>query len=163
MEAGDDVHPQKDQSTTDSEATVTQSEQDQPSTCPQSTTSADETDCSESKPSLNRSQILKTLEVVERDSVAIAESFTGLFSSLRSTLSEVTSNSVDHMQCFGDAAGRLQESVLDAATKGNRYIHSCMRLNEEMKGADVLAGKLKILKRNVDALDTAVNKLLRLP
>ncbi|KAJ6933619.1 hypothetical protein NC651_008879 [Populus alba x Populus x berolinensis] len=28
----------------------------------------------------------------------------------------VASTPVDHMQCFGDAAGRLQESVLDAAT-----------------------------------------------
>ncbi|WCJ30673.1 hypothetical protein M5689_012218 [Euphorbia peplus] len=146
MEAGDG----------DAEATVTQPEQDQPSTCPES----DEIDGS---PSLNRSEILKTLEIVERDSIAISESFSGLFSSLRSTLSEVTSNSVDHMHCFGEASGRLQESVLDAATKGNRYIHSCLRLNQEMKGADVLAGKLKILKKNVDALDTAVNKLLRLP
>ncbi|OMO79535.1 hypothetical protein CCACVL1_13604 [Corchorus capsularis] len=49
---------------------------------------------------------------------------------------EVTGGSVDHMRCFGDAAGRLQESALDAATKGNR-------LNEEMKGVDSLATQLE--------------------
>ncbi|KAF8028021.1 hypothetical protein BT93_E0820 [Corymbia citriodora subsp. variegata] len=114
-------------------------------------------------PPPNQTDIVKALDVVERDSVAIAESFTSLFASLRLALSEVTSCSTDHMQCFNDAAGRLQESVLDAATKGNRYINSCLRLNEEMKGMESLATQLKILRRNVDALDSAVNKLVRFP
>ncbi|PSS11402.1 Filamin A-interacting protein [Actinidia chinensis var. chinensis] len=118
----------------------------------------------DSKPtSFDQKEILRALEVVERDSVAIAQSYTSLFASLRLALSEVTSSSVDHMQCFSDAAGRLQECALDAATKGNHYINSCLRLNEEMKGIDSLARQLKILKRNVDTLDTAVNRLLRLP
>ncbi|KAK7815587.1 hypothetical protein CFP56_001432 [Quercus suber] len=118
-----------------------------PSTCPDQSTASDPTedDRTESKPSLSQTDILRALEVVERDSSAIAESY------------------VDHMQCFSDAAGRLQESVLDASTKGNRYINSCLRLNEEMKGVDSLATQLKLLRRNVDALDSAVNKLLRLP
>ncbi|CAH8352130.1 unnamed protein product [Eruca vesicaria subsp. sativa] len=59
-----------------------------------------------------------------------------------------TGSSVDHMSCFGDAAGRLQETALDASTKGNRYINSCLR---------------KHLRRNVDVLDRAVNKLIRPP
>ncbi|XP_028057231.1 uncharacterized protein LOC114261204 isoform X2 [Camellia sinensis] len=164
--------------------------------------------------SLDQKEILSALEVVERDSVAIADSFTSLFASLRLALSEVTSTSVDHMRCFSDAAGRLQECVsgrrlslaastswlqrsccqcqalfftfpslaqlplqkslvivakqqlvfaLDAATKGNRYINSCLRLNEEIKGMDSLATQLKILRKNVDTLDSAVNRLLRLP
>ncbi|KAF5935390.1 hypothetical protein HYC85_026519 [Camellia sinensis] len=113
--------------------------------------------------SLDQKEILSALEVVERDSVAIADSFTSLFASLRLALSEVTSTSVDHMRCFSDAAGRLQECALDAATKGNRYINSCLRLNEEIKGMDSLATQLKILRKNVDTLDSAVNRLLRLP
>ncbi|CAN4077720.1 unnamed protein product [Withania somnifera] len=95
--------------------------------------------------------------------MAIAQSYTLLFASLRSALSEVTSTSVDHMNCFGDAAGRVQECALDAATKGNRYINSCLRLNEEMKGIDNLATQLKMIRRNVDALDSAVNRLVRFP
>ncbi|KAM3735997.1 hypothetical protein ACB098_10G129700 [Castanea mollissima] len=136
-----------------------------PSTCPDQSTASDPTedDRTETKPFLSQTEILKALEVVERDSSAIAESYGSLFASLRLALSEVTSSSVDHMQCFSDAAGRLQESVLDASTKGNRYINSCLRLNEEMKGVDSLATQLKLLRRNVDALDSAVNKLLRLP
>ncbi|CAF1704035.1 unnamed protein product [Brassica napus] len=55
------------------------------------------------------------------------------------------------MTCFGDAAGRLQETALDASTKGNRYINSCLRYLS------------KHLGRNLDVLDTAVNKLLRPP
>ncbi|KAK2984538.1 hypothetical protein RJ640_018916 [Escallonia rubra] len=95
-------------------------------------------------PPPDQKEILRALEVVERDSVAIAQSFTSLFASLRVALSEVTGRSVDHMQCFSDAAGHLQEcgSALDAATKGNRYINSCLRLNEEMKGIDSLASQL---------------------
>ncbi|XP_047342704.1 uncharacterized protein LOC124946178 [Impatiens glandulifera] len=107
--------------------------------------------------------ILKALQVIEKDSFAIAESYTSLFTSLRLALSEITGSSADHMQCFVDAAGRVQECALDAATKGNRHINSCLRLNEEMKGIDPLANQLKVLKRNVDVLDSAVNKLLRLP
>ncbi|CAL9125098.1 unnamed protein product [Musa textilis] len=72
-------------------------------------------------------EILRALQVVERDSVAIAESYASLFSSLRIALSEVTSTSIENMQCFNDVVGRLQESALDAATKGNRYINSCLR------------------------------------
>ncbi|KAJ0049145.1 hypothetical protein Pint_15158 [Pistacia integerrima] len=131
---------------------------DPTSTCPDST--QDSPGDGGSKPSLNRNDIVKALEVVERDSVAIAESFSSLFASLRLALSEITDTSVNHMQCFSDAAGRLQESVLDAATKGNRYINSCLRkeklltidiqmktgmlcrLNEEMKGVDSLAAQL---------------------
>ncbi|CAL5442563.1 unnamed protein product [Camellia sinensis] len=113
--------------------------------------------------SLDQKEILRVLEVVERDSVAIADSFTSLFASLRLALAEVTSTSVDHMQCFSDAAGRLQECALDAATKGNHYINSCLGLNEEIKGMDSLATQLKILRKNVDTLDSAVNRLLRLP
>lgn len=39
--------------------------------------------------SLNQGEILRTLATVEKDSQAIAESFSSLFVSLRSTLSEV--------------------------------------------------------------------------
>ncbi|KAJ4835496.1 hypothetical protein Tsubulata_015489 [Turnera subulata] len=94
---------------------------DPPSTCPGTEPDQVEVDPKRSE------EIFKAIEVVERDSLAIAESFSSLFSSLRLALSEVTSGSVDHMRCFGDATGRLQESVLDAATKGNRYINSCLR------------------------------------
>ncbi|TXG62293.1 hypothetical protein EZV62_013656 [Acer yangbiense] len=104
-------------------------------------------DSSDSKPSFNQNDLVKVLEVVERDSNAIADSFSSLFASLRLALSEATNSSVDHMHCFSDAAGHIQESVLDAATKGNQYINLCLR---------------KFL-RNVDALDTADNKLVRPP
>ncbi|PRQ17673.1 hypothetical protein RchiOBHm_Chr7g0197541 [Rosa chinensis] len=146
-----------------SETPISDPNLDPPSTCPDSTVAHTQDDGSDSKPQLNQTDLFRAVEVVERDSLAIAESFNSLFSSLRLALSEVTSNSVDHMHCFGDAAGRLQESVLDAATKGNRYINSCLRLNEEMKGVDSLALQLKLLRRNVDALDSGVNRLLRLP
>ncbi|THG21997.1 hypothetical protein TEA_017967 [Camellia sinensis var. sinensis] len=100
---------------------------------------------SKSISSLDQKEIVRALEILERDSVAIAESFTSLFASLRLALSEATSTSVDHMHCFSDAAGRLQECALDAATKGNRYINSCLRLNEEMKGVDSLGTQLSDL------------------
>nr|KYP65634.1 hypothetical protein KK1_011886 [Cajanus cajan] len=111
----------------------------------------------------NQSEILRAIEVVERDSLAIAQSYTSLFASLRLALSESTTTSLHHVHCFTDATGRLQESVLDAATKGNRYINSCLRLNEEMKSVDDLASQLKILRKHVDALDSAVNKILQVP
>ncbi|XP_039138161.1 uncharacterized protein LOC120275603 [Dioscorea cayenensis subsp. rotundata] len=114
----------------------------------------------EPKTSMECGEIMRAIEVVERDSAAIAESFNSLFSSLRLALSEVTTTSVENMQCFSDVVGRVQESALDAATKGNRYINSCLRLNEEMKGVDSLAMRLKVLKKNVDTLDVAVNQLV---
>uniref|UniRef100_M1AWY7 Uncharacterized protein n=1 Tax=Solanum tuberosum TaxID=4113 RepID=M1AWY7_SOLTU len=45
---------------------------------------------SQTSSSLNGKEILKAIEVVERDSMAIAHSYTSLFASLRSTLSEVS-------------------------------------------------------------------------
>ncbi|TYK16633.1 uncharacterized protein E5676_scaffold21G004610 [Cucumis melo var. makuwa] len=115
------------QSPADSSTTSIETECQIPATSPNSTTSSDVEDCTKTQSSLSQTQILEAIEVVEKDSLAIAESFTSLFASLRSVLSEVTSNSIDHMHCFNDAAGRLQESVLDAATKGNRYINSSLR------------------------------------
>ncbi|KAA8522413.1 hypothetical protein F0562_013226 [Nyssa sinensis] len=146
-------------STTNPEAPNSEAEPNQPSTHLQNSQEEEQENnrSDESKTSpFDQKEIVRALEVVERDSVAIAESFTSLFASLRLALSEVTSTSVDHMHCFSDAAGCLQESALDATTKGNRYINSCLRLNEEMKGVDSLAVQLKILRRNVDALDSAV-------
>ncbi|KAG2294935.1 hypothetical protein Bca52824_041604 [Brassica carinata] len=56
---------------------------------------------------------------------------------------QATGSSVDHMTCFGDAAGRLQETGnMHPLIKGNRYINSCLRLNEEIKGVDTLAAQL---------------------
>ncbi|XAR70291.1 hypothetical protein NMG60_11027098 [Bertholletia excelsa] len=154
---------------TDSETLVSETELDQQPTRHRNSQAEEEEEggvdqTGESKPpsSFDQKEILRAIEVLERDSVAIAGSFTSLFASLRLALSEVTSSSIDHMECLGDVAGRLQECVLDAATKGNRYINSCLRLNEEMKGIDNLARQLKFLKRNVDTLDSAVNRLLRL-
>ncbi|CAL9224816.1 unnamed protein product, partial [Arabidopsis halleri] len=43
----------------------------------------------EGRPELKQGEILRTLATVEKDSQAIAESFSSLFVSLRSTLSEV--------------------------------------------------------------------------
>lgn len=64
----------------------------------------------------NQGEIFRAIEVVERDSLAIAQSFTSLFASLRLALSESTSTSLNHMQCFTDATGRLQESGNDKTT-----------------------------------------------
>ncbi|GAA0153271.1 hypothetical protein LIER_11552 [Lithospermum erythrorhizon] len=77
--------------------------------------------------SLDRNELAKALELAEKDSIEIAQSFNSLFDSLRLSLSQATSTSVDHMNCFSEAAGRLQECALDATTKGNRYINSCLR------------------------------------
>ncbi|KAI3920165.1 hypothetical protein MKX01_017822 [Papaver californicum] len=134
-----------------------------PETLSNSQQQEEENTSEESKPLFDQNDIFKALEIVEKDSLAIAETYVSLFSSLRLILSEVTSSSVDHMRCFSDASGRIQESALDAATKGNRYINSCLRLNEEMKSIDSLALQLKILRKNVDTLDSAVTKLVRFP
>ncbi|KAE8055386.1 hypothetical protein FH972_012226 [Carpinus fangiana] len=163
MEGGEEQRAPGD-SDCNSEALISEPKPlDPPSTFPRPGSDSSQDGRTETRPTLDQTEMFRALEVLERDSVAIAESFTSLFDSLRLALSEVTSSSVDHMHCFNDAAGRLQESVLDAATKGNRYINSCLRLNEEMKGVDNLAMQLKILRRNVDALDSGVNRLLRLP
>ncbi|KAL8556808.1 hypothetical protein ACS0TY_004321 [Phlomoides rotata] len=117
----------------------------------------------EMEPSDRGKEIMKALAALERDSASIAESFSSLFCSLRQSLSQGTGSTVDHMNCFSDAAGHLQECVLDASTKGNRYINSCLRLNEEMKGMDTLATQIKILRRHVDALDSTINRAVWFP
>ncbi|XP_054809267.1 uncharacterized protein LOC129311191 isoform X11 [Prosopis cineraria] len=140
-----------------SENPISESPIDRPPTGGELTSNPSAEGHGESTVSFNQSEIFRAIQVVERDSLAIAESFVSLFDSLRLALSEVTGSSVDHMQCFCDA------TVLEATTKGNRYINSCLRLNEEMKSINGLASQLKVLRRNVDSLDSAVNKLLHSP
>ncbi|RZC72580.1 hypothetical protein C5167_048061 [Papaver somniferum] len=81
-----------------------------PETLSNSQQQEEENTSEESKPLFDQNEIFKALEIVEKDSMAIAETYVSLFSSLRLILSEVTSSSVDHMRCFSDAAGRVQES-----------------------------------------------------
>ncbi|XP_051216045.1 uncharacterized protein [Lolium perenne] len=108
-------------------------------------------------------KVAAAMEAVERDAVAIAESYASLFASLRIALSNVTSTSAENMECLGEVVGRLQESALEASSKGNKYIHSCLRLNEEMRGLESLSIQLKIMRKNIDSLDLAVDRLLHLP
>ncbi|KAK1680482.1 hypothetical protein QYE76_041330 [Lolium multiflorum] len=108
-------------------------------------------------------KVAAAMEAVERDAVAIAESYASLFASLRIALSNVTSTSAENMECLGEVVGRLQESALEASSKGNKYIHSCLRLNEEMQGLESLSIQLKIMRKNIDSLDLAVDRLLHLP
>ncbi|KAK8965469.1 hypothetical protein KSP40_PGU013819 [Platanthera guangdongensis] len=115
------------------------------------------------KPSEDRREVFRALEAVEKNTAAIAESYASLFSTLRLALSEVTSTSIENIQCLSDVVGSLQVSALDAASKGNRYINSCLRLNEELKSLEDLALQLKMLRKNVDALELCVNRVLRLP
>ncbi|KAJ1290922.1 hypothetical protein BS78_02G279200 [Paspalum vaginatum] len=91
-------------------------------------------------------EVAAAMEAVERDAAAIAESYASLFASLRVALSNVTSTSVENMECLGDVVGRLQESALEASSKGNKYINSCLRLNEEMRGLESLAMQLFYVK-----------------
>ncbi|KAL5196706.1 hypothetical protein ABZP36_000218 [Zizania latifolia] len=72
-------------------------------------------------------ELAAAMEAVERDAAAIADSYASLFASLRVALSNVTSTSAENMECLGDVVGRLQESALEASSKGNKYINSCLR------------------------------------
>ncbi|TVU01050.1 hypothetical protein EJB05_53503, partial [Eragrostis curvula] len=72
-------------------------------------------------------EVAAAMEAVERDAAAIADSYASLFSSLRVALSNVTSTSSENMECLSDVVGRLQESALEASSKGNKYINSCLR------------------------------------
>ncbi|NP_001352917.1 uncharacterized protein [Zea mays] len=130
---------------------------------PSSSSSATAVVAPETPPPPGAQAVAAAMEAVERDAAAIAESYASLFASLRVALSNVTSTSAENMECLGDVVGRLQESALEASSKGNKYINSCLRLNEEMRGLESLAMQLKILRKNVDSLDLAVSQLLRLP
>jgi hypothetical protein len=62
---------------------------DPPSTFPRPGSDSSQDGRTESRPTLDQTEMFRALEVLERDSVAIAESFTSLFDSLRLALSEV--------------------------------------------------------------------------
>lgn len=64
---------------------------DPPSTCQSSAAadSAEDEAITGSKSPANQTEIFRAVQVVERDSLAIAESFSSLFDSLRLVLSEV--------------------------------------------------------------------------
>ena len=109
MEGSGAKEPEEDTPTTSSEtltlisATTTTTTKDldlQTSSC-EATTDSTEANLFESEPPVNRAEILRALEVVERDSVAISESFTSLFASLRVALSGVCFLSINAVFLFG--------------------------------------------------------------
>ncbi|MCO5576542.1 hypothetical protein L7F22_030353 [Adiantum nelumboides] len=61
---------------------------------------------------LNVVMALRTLEAVEKDAQGVASSLSSLLCSIQSALSMVTSSSVEHLECYNDAAGRVQEAVI---------------------------------------------------
>lgn len=103
---------------------------------------------------------VKMVKAVEEDATAVAGSLAGLFSSLQSALSEVTGSSIEHMRCHSEAAGLLQDASIDAASKGQRFINACLRLNEEMKSVGSLAAQLKILRQVVDQFEYHASRSL---
>ncbi|CAM6086811.1 unnamed protein product [Calypogeia fissa] len=103
---------------------------------------------------------LKLGDAVEDDAWAVARSLTALLASLKSALSEVTGSSLEHMHSENEAAGQLQDVAIDAATKGNRFINACLRLNEEMKGMNRVATQLESLKQRVDQFEYQSNRYL---
>ncbi|XP_054809266.1 uncharacterized protein LOC129311191 isoform X10 [Prosopis cineraria] len=111
-----------------SENPISESPIDRPPTGGELTSNPSAEGHGESTVSFNQSEIFRAIQVVERDSLAIAESFVSLFDSLRLALSEVTGSSVDHMQCFCDATGRLQESGRDP----------CECLKQQPRGTGIL-------------------------
>lgn len=74
---------------TSSETLTSAMDLDSQSTGPESTADPGEDGGAKSEFPVNRTEILRALEVVERDSLAISESFASLFASLRMALSEV--------------------------------------------------------------------------
>lgn len=101
------------------------------------------------------------LEAVKKDAAAVAQSLAKVSAGLRSSLSEITLNTISHMECHRDAAGHLQEASLEAASRGNKFVNECLRLNEEMKGAAEVATKIKQLRKVVDQLETQANRYLQ--
>ncbi|OAE25232.1 hypothetical protein AXG93_2210s1160 [Marchantia polymorpha subsp. ruderalis] len=87
---------------------------------------------------------MQMADAVEDDAHAVARSLTALLSSLKSALSEVTTSSVANMRLENEAAGQVQDAAIDAASKGNRFVNACLRLNEEMKGMERVANQLAI-------------------
>ncbi|KAG6550276.1 hypothetical protein Mapa_008237 [Marchantia paleacea] len=103
---------------------------------------------------------MQMADAVEDDAHAVARSLTALLSSLKSALSEVTTSSVANMRVENEAAGQVQDAAIDAATKGNRFINACLRLNEEMKGMERVASQLEALKMKVDQVESQANRFL---
>eukprot|EP00250_Pteridium_aquilinum_P032924 c4961_g1_i1 orf=85-510(+) len=122
--------------------------------------SADSVRSAMEKRDLDVVMALRTLEAVEKDAQAVASTLSSLLSSLQSALSKVTASSVEHLECYNEAAGHVQEAALDAAMKGNRFINASLRLNEEMKGMAGLAAQLKVLRQTVDHFDRQAARLL---
>lgn len=86
---GEEVEAKEQQLDANSGIPTSESDPDPPSTCQSSATDPVEDVVSKSESPANRTDIFKAVEVVERDSLAIAESFSSLFGSLRLVLSEV--------------------------------------------------------------------------
>lgn len=89
MEGGEEQRAQGD-SDCNSETLISEPKPlDPPSIFPRPGSNSSEDDRTESRSALDQTEMFRALEVLERDSVAIAESFTSLFASLRLALSEV--------------------------------------------------------------------------
>lgn len=85
-------------------------------------------------------QILEALNEVEKDSVAMKRVTARFSYPCDWPCLRLPESSIEHMHYFNE--GRLQESAPDAATKGNRFLNSCLRLKQEPKGIENLAIQL---------------------
>ncbi|KAL3699227.1 hypothetical protein R1sor_017249 [Riccia sorocarpa] len=103
---------------------------------------------------------MRMVDAVEEDAHAVARSLTTLLSSLRSALSEVTKSSVANMRVENEAAGQVQDAAIDAASKGNRFINDCLRLNEDLKGMERVAAQLEVLRAKVDHVESQASRYL---
>lgn len=106
------------------------------------------------------STAMDVLMAVEKDAVAVAEKLSHLMASLRTCLADASQNTIEHMDCHSKAADSLQEAVMEAASKGNRFVNECLRLNEEMRGITDMAFQIKKLRQKLDQFEAQASYYL---
>eukprot|EP00271_Cylindrocystis_brebissonii_P010830 TRINITY_DN27249_c0_g1_i1.p1 TRINITY_DN27249_c0_g1~~TRINITY_DN27249_c0_g1_i1.p1 ORF type:complete len:107 (+),score=17.36 TRINITY_DN27249_c0_g1_i1:538-858(+) len=103
---------------------------------------------------------MDVLNTLETDAIAVAEDLTKMIEELRKGLAEATANSVEHMQCHSEVAGELQTATLEAASRGNRFVNECLRLNEEMRDVGQVAARIKVLRQRLDQFEAQASRYL---
>lgn len=97
---------------------------------------------------------------LEKDAVSVAESLNHLLASISSLMSQSSDNTFLHLECLNDAASLLHGKTLEAASKGNKFVNSCLRLNEEMKDLGETEERIRRLRQRLDQFELVANRIL---
>jgi methyl-accepting chemotaxis protein len=102
-----------------------------------------------------------TIEALEAQANAAAQSLASLMASLNNSLHSVSSTSLEGICILHTSVDNTSTAVTDTITQMQNFLNKCQQLNHDMKACEELSKQIKEIRRTLDIMEPLINKFGR--